>query len=63
MYRAKYVCIDGTKYSTGGVVVLDMDTYPTFGLILDVLIYDVDDYVFVCEELESECFVEHFACI
>ena len=60
IYRAKYICTNGIQYSEGSVVVLSVVIQSRFGLIKDVLIYDVDDCVLVCEILECEGFVEHF---
>ena len=51
--------IKGTKYSQGGVTVLEADIIPTFGLIIDLLVVDVDICLFVCEVLVVECFEEH----
>ena len=38
----KWVQIKGTKYSQGSVTVLKADIIPTFGLIIDLLMVDVD---------------------
>ena len=61
IYRANYVEINGIRYSNGCVVVLNTSAViPIFGCVIDVLLTDVDNCLFVCEELQSEEFVEHF---
>ena len=36
------VQIKGTKYSTGSVTVVETDIIPTFGIIVNLLVVDVD---------------------
>lgn len=55
----KWVQIKGTRYSKGSVTVIEADIIPTFGLIIDLLMVDVDVCLFVCEVLTSEYFEEH----
>ena len=45
----------GTKYSQGSITVNESDIIPRFGLLVDLLIVDVD----VCEVLKTEYFEEH----
>lgn len=44
-------------YKVGGAVML---LIPTFGLIHEILAFDVDTYYLVCEELHTLCFQAHF---
>ena len=39
---------------------LSMNLVPNFGLIHDILVFDVDTYYIVCEELVTLCFQSHF---
>ena len=41
-------------------MILSVDLVPTFGLISDIIILDVDDYYLVCEPLHTECFRSHY---
>ena len=41
--RLAWIKVLGTTYRTGGVVVLSVDLLPTFGLIADTVIFDVDN--------------------
>lgn len=50
----------GTRYKAGGVVVLSVEEDYKFGLICDVIVFDVDDYYLVCEELSTDGFNSHF---
>lgn len=52
--------MDGTVYRHGDVVVLKNELLPTFGVIKDVIVLDVDRHYFVCEILITEHFLEHF---
>lgn len=55
----KWVQIKGTKYSKGSVTVIEANIIPTFGIIVDLLVVDVDICLFVCEVLTTEYFEEH----
>ena len=53
----------GTTYKSGGVVILSTDSedgIPTFGLIIEILITDVDKYFIVCEIMHTDCFCTHY---
>lgn len=52
--------VNGIVYKPGGIVVLEMDLVPTFGIIVDILVKDVDSYNLVCEITSTECFNSHF---
>lgn len=52
--------VNGTVYKPNGIVVLDVDLVPTFGIIVDLLVMDVDNCHLVCEILSTECFNSHF---
>jgi len=43
--------MDGTVYHHGDGVVLKNELLPTFGVIKDVIVLDVDRHYFVCEIL------------
>ena len=58
--RLSWVQVDVTVYYHGDVVVLENELLPTFGVIKDMIVFDVDRYYFVCEVLSTECFVNHF---
>ena len=51
---------NGTIYKPNGVVVLDVDLVPTFGIITDILAIAVDNYHLICEVADTECFHSHF---
>ena len=58
-YRLQSIEILGTRYKPGGIVVLSVEEDYNFGLISDVIVFDVDDYYIVCEELNTNCFNSH----
>ncbi len=58
--RAKWIRVKGSKYSLGSVVTLEAGIFPTFGLIIDILIVDVDNYLFVCEVPKTCQFDSHY---
>ena len=41
-------------------MILSVDLVPTFGVISDIIILDVDDYYLVCEPLHTEYFHSHY---
>ena len=49
----------GTRYKPGGTVVLSVEEDYNFGLISDIIVFSVDDYYIVCEELNTDCFNSH----
>ena len=58
--RLNWIEVLGTCYKCGGIVVLSLNLLPNFGLILDIIILNVDDYFLVCEILHTICFNPHF---
>ena len=58
-YSVKWVETKGTKYSKGSVIVIEADVVPKFGLIIDLIIVDVDVCLFICEVFTTEHFEEH----
>ena len=52
--------MNGTEYKPGAVVVVSMDLLPLFGLIKDIIVFDVSEYYLVCELLQTICFDVHF---
>ena len=50
----------GTRYKAGEVVILSVDSVPTFGLITDIIVREVDDYFLVCNQLHTDCFSHHY---
>ena len=57
--RISWVDIDGTKYYKEGVVVLQSNLLPLFGVITDIFVHSAE-YYFVCSVLHTECFNAHF---
>ena len=55
--RTNLIQLKGTRYSIGCIVVLDSE--PTFGLLIDILLTDVDICLFVCDVLKTGGHVEH----
>ena len=49
--------LQGTRYSVGCIIVLNSS--PTFGLLIDILLTDVDEHLFVCEALKLERYAEY----
>lgn len=60
IFRLSWVEVDGSVYHTGDVVVLKNELLPTFGVIKDIIVMDVNGYFFVTEVLTTENFVEHY---
>ena len=54
--RTKWIELKGTRYSVGCIV---LNSSPTFGLLIDILLTDVDEHLFVCEALKLERYAEH----
>ena len=52
----------GTTYQHGGIGVLSInpEMVPSFGLICDIFMSEVDNYFIVCEILDTECFCSHY---
>ena len=60
LLRLTWIEVDGSAYHLGDVVVLKNELLPTFGVIQDVIVFDVDVYYLVTEVLITECFVNHY---
>lgn len=58
--RLSWINVEGTWYKPKGVVVLEVDHIPTFGIINDIIAINVNDYYLVCEVADTECFDSHF---
>lgn len=58
--RLSWINIQGTCYKPKGVVVLEVDHVPVFGIITDILAVNVNDYYIVCEVVDTDCFNSHF---
>lgn len=58
-HRLNWIEVLGTKYMSGGVVILSGEPDYSFGLIVDVVVFDVDNYFLVCEILNTDCFNAH----
>ena len=50
--------LKGSHYPKGCIVLLNSS--PTFGQLLDILIFNVDEVLFTCEVLKTVHFVPHF---
>lgn len=59
-YRLRWIEVLGTTYKPGGIVILSVQLQPRFGLISDIIVFDVDNYSLVCEVLHTECFHRHY---
>jgi hypothetical protein len=60
--RIKWVEIYGTTYKKGGVVVLDMNLLPEFGVITDIIVFNTDEFYLVCDVLFTHNFHHHLHC-
>ena len=60
--RITWVKVRGITYKIGYVVVLSSGLTPVFGLIDNIIVYDVDRFFYVCNVMETVCFSEHFHC-
>ena len=47
-------------YKPGGVVVLEVNVVPVFGIIRNILVVNAEDYYLICEILYTELFNCHF---
>ena len=52
--------MSGRVFKPGSIVIHKVDLVPTFGLIVDILVFNVDDYYIVYELLETESFSHHY---
>ena len=59
MHRISWVEIDGTRYQKGSVVVLESYLSPVFGIIVDIIVRNSDQYYFVCDTVHT-VFSSHF---
>ena len=50
----------GTHYKVGAFVVVDSSLLPEFACIVDIVVTEGFDCVFVCEKYTSLCFNAHF---
>ena len=61
LFRISWLEVSSTHYAPGSVVVISMDHFiPTFAVITDILVQKVDEFYFVCNVLETACFVPHY---
>ena len=51
LFRLQWIEMNGTRYKKGGVVVLDMDLLPEFGVISDIIVFNTDEFYLVCDIL------------
>ena len=58
--RLSWVQVGGSTYHFGDVVVLKYDLLPTFGVIHDLIVFDVTEFFIVAEVLITQCFVDHY---
>ena len=61
-YRVSWTKINGTMYKPGAVVVLHSSLLPTFGEIVEIVVFNVDESYFLVKEYETECFSKHYHC-
>lgn len=55
-----WIKLFGTQYGKGGVVVVDIDLLPTFGVIKDIITDNSFNYYLVLEILHTICFCSHY---
>ena len=60
LYRVSWIDVNGISYKHDGVVILNVDLVPTFGIIIDIIALDVDDYWLICEVTSTICFNSHY---
>lgn len=61
LIRVSYADIDGTKYSNGDILVCTYcDHDPVFGKVLDVIITESNECLFVLEPFIVRAFSHHF---
>ena len=59
LFRLQWVEINGTRYKKGGVVVLDMDLLPEFGVISDIIVFNTNEFYLFCDVLFTHVFEHH----
>ena len=57
--RITWANIGGTNYHKEGVVVLQSNLVPLFGIITDIMVHE-NQYYFICNTSHMECFNHHF---
>lgn len=57
---ASWVTINGVTYSIGLVVIVSSCLVPIFGEIVDIIVYDTDNYLLVTRSLFTVAFVSHY---
>lgn len=60
MYRVSWAKIRSILYKPGAVVVLQNNLLPVFGIIIDIIVHQVDICYFVLQEYTTHCFLPHF---
>lgn len=58
--RSPWVEVCGTRYSRQSVVVLNCVLVPEFGVIQDIVLDDLQQPLFVCKKLLTDCFYYHY---
>ena len=59
LFSLTWIEVLGTTYKPGGIVVISVETVPTFGLISDVIVLDTTDYFLVVKKMHTVCFNAH----
>ena len=56
----KWIKIKGTVYKNGCIVVLSVNLTPVFGRLRSIVVHDVNNYLLVCNVMNTICFSKHY---
>ena len=60
IFSVRWMKVNGITYKTGYIVVLSVILTPLLGWIQNIIVYDINNYYFVCKLLDTVCFCKHF---
>jgi len=58
-FSVSWIEVLGTTYKPGEIVVVSVETVPTFGLITDIIVMDTTNYFLVIKKMHTICFNAH----
>lgn len=58
-FSLSWIEVLGTTYKPGGVVIISVETVPTFGLISDIIVLNTTNYLLVAKKMHTVCYNAH----
>ncbi len=60
LYSVSWVEVGGTVYKPGAFVVLADNILPKFHFIIDIIVFNVQQFMFLCKPYTTNCIIPHF---